>query len=632
MTRAAKHERLPESVARQTGLAAMICERAETLPQQTAVVVGNREMDYASLLRTAQGLVAALRLQGVQSGDVVAFTAQRDAQTLQLMLAVLLAGGACLPLDIQYPPARLGMMLGDARPRVLVAPADMREQFAHGCETSFLAREQLFACARDQDSACPGAQEGRLAYVLFTSGSSGRPKGVAMRSRALAQLMAWHGAHPRLGRPARTLQFAPLSFDVCFQEIHSTLATGGTLVVSDEATRRDPFALLELLARERVERVFLPYVALQALAEAMVAGGVVPTQLRDVISAGEQLRVTPAIRALFAAVPGCVLHNQYGPTETHVVTAHELHGDPEQWPDLPPIGHALAHVQVRVVDTQLHDLPAGEEGELLLGGDCLAEGYIGQPERTAERFIQVDGARWYRTGDGVRDLGDGVLEYLGRLDAQIKMDGYRVEPGEIESILTRHSSVAEAVVVVAGEGSDRRLVAHVVPRDPVIDDDELCAQLLAHCQARLAAYLVPQGVIVRSILPLTASGKIDRRALARNKIDATWTWPTSATLHEQLAGLWGHLLGLDGIDPQANLFDLGARSLTVVRALTELRGQGFRTLSAAQIYEHSSVARQVALLQGDARDEMVAGVDTRLRGDRQRTALARFGPRTGRRA
>ena len=610
---------------------ALLRSLAVLRPGVTAVQAPGQRLDYANLLAAVERLAAGLQRAGLQSGEVVALPATRDADTLTLIVAILLAGGACLPLDPGYPAVRLAAMLEDARPRLLVAAPPAAEGVPECAGMRRCTPAELVSASAGHASLPPARVIGELAYVLFTSGSTGQPKGVAMRSAVLARLIAWHAAHPRLGRAAHTLQFAPLGFDVAFQEILVTFASGGTLVLPSEAERRDPYALLGLLAREQVERLFVPYVALQAIAEAVAAGGALPRTLRDVITAGEQLRITPAIRALFQALPGSMLHNHYGPTETHVVSAHELSGDPAHWPELPPIGRPLPHVRVRVVDAALAAVAAGEEGELLLGGGCLAAGYIHRPELTAERFILLDGTRWYRTGDGVREDADGVLSYLGRLDQQIKLDGYRIEPAEIEAVLCRHPAVAEAAVVAASDAQGRRLVAHVVLRDAHADEGALATQLRAHCEAQLAAYLVPQRFVAWPLLPLTASGKIDRRALAGDGAQTPLHWPEGVPLAQQLAALWQQLLGLAAIDPEANLFDLGARSLTVVRALTELRRRGYRTLSAAQIYEHPSVAKLAALLTAATAVASAPSVTSadEARGERQRAALARFGPRQG---
>lgn len=603
----------------------LIRAQARLRPQAIALCAHDASIDYAELLDRTGRLAATLQAQGMRPDDVIAVVAERDPATLVLMLAIVLAGGACLPLDAAYPPARLAAMLEDARPRLLIADAQAGYELPDG--TTRVDRNQLETAAAEMAPLAARAP-GEWIYVLFTSGSSGRPKGVAMRSAVLGHLVAWHVSHPRLGHAARTLQFAPLSFDVSFQEMLVTFAVGGTLVLPTEAERRDPYALLGLIAQQRVERIFLPYVALQALAEAVATGGQIPATLRDVVTAGEQLRVTPAIRALFAGIDGGVLHNHYGPTETHVVTAHELEGDAANWPELPPIGQPLPHVKVRLVDDSLRDVDAFAEGELLLGGDCLAFGYIHRADLTAERFIELDGERWYRTGDGVCDTGNGVLAYRGRLDQQIKLDGFRIEPAEIESVLGRHPGVAEAVVVAVDDAQGRRLVAHVVPRDAQTDETVLLRELRAHGEQWLPAYLQPHAFVVVPLLPLTASGKIDRRALANANTAPPLTWQEDAPLQQQLCGLWQQLLGLVELDVQQNLFDLGARSLTVVRALTELRRRGFHTLSAAQIYEHPSVARLASLLL-DAPAAAPSSADELARGNRQRAALARFAPRRG---
>jgi amino acid adenylation domain-containing protein len=559
-----------------------------------ACIVDGERLTYADLRARVNAQACALASRGVGADDIVAFDALRRADTLALLLAILHLGAAYLPLDPALPAERRRQILDDAQPRLVAEPRDS-----------------------PASSACPASLcSGDLAYVLFTSGSTGRPKGVAMRAAAVAALIDWHVAHPRLGKPARTLHFAPLSFDVSFQEILSTFATGGTLVVANDSERRDPWALLDLIEREQIERAFLPYVALQAIADAaMGAGRAPPTSLIDVVTAGEQLRITPAIRALFASLPNAVLHNHYGPTEAHVVTAHELAGDSARWPDLPPIGQALPHVRVRLGDDD-----AADEGELLLGGDCLARGYINRPDLTAERFIERDGQRWYRTGDNVRRDANGTLDYIGRLDDQIKLAGYRIEPAEIEAVIGRHPHVAQVAVVAVGTGSEKRLAAHIVPRDGTTTHAELIGELQRMCAAALPAYMVPQEFAVHALLPLTASGKIDRRRLAHEEAQAGIAWNDGAPLAEQIASLWKQLLGVAQLGVNTNLFDHGARSLMVVQALTELRRRG-HVLSVAQVYEHPTIAAQVALLS-EPKTTTTAPDDGR--GERQRAALSRF--------
>jgi amino acid adenylation domain-containing protein len=597
-------------------LLAAFVARVGSEPATPAIRANGITVTYAQFAAAVAGCVAALDRASVDANDIVALGAESTVQTLAWMIAIVASGAAYLPLDPTQANARLAAMVADARPHLLVTDRALRAR---------LPRTHAWL---DSEAPLPSIDSlttrgsGTLAYVLFTSGSTGRAKGVAMRTTAVAALLDWHCQHRRLGKPARTLQFAPLGFDVSFQEIFSTLATGGTLVLPTESERRDPWGLLALLERERVERLFLPYVALQALAEAAIfESRSVPAALIDVIAAGEQLRITPAIRTFFSALPACVLHNHYGPTETHVVTTHELSGPVAQWPELPPIGLPLPHVRA-----WLAYLEGGDDGELLLGGDCLAAGYV-RPEVHAQRFVELDGQRWYRTGDRLRRNAAGEFEYLGRLDDQIKIDGHRVEPGEIEAVMCRHDRVAEAVVVPVARAGAIRLVAHIVPRLLCDDDAGLSAALDRHCARALPRYMQPQAFVFHPALPTTSSGKIDRHALAEAPNRVASVWNEHSPLQAQLLGLWQRILDVPLLPATINLFEFGARSLDVVHVLTELRRHG-HVLSVAQVYENPTIAAQVALLQGRPASHSVADANP-LRGFREREALARFasGPR-----
>lgn len=604
------------------------CAEGETFVcDSSALSDAVERLDEAGLEQRVQRVAERLADAGVGTKHGVGISIRRRLDAIVAILAVRRIGACYVPLDPEFPSSRLALMLDAARPALLIVDADQGQ-----IASTEIPQLQLRDDARTPISIAADAsvRDDALAYVLFTSGSTGTPKGVAMRAAAVDHLIEWHVKHPRLGSAARTLQFAPLGFDVSYQEIFVTRAVGGSLVVPSDSERRDPYALLDLLAAEKIERLFLPYVGLQALAEAVAAGGTLPGQLRDVVTAGEQLRITPALRALFAALPDAVLHNHYGPTETHVVTAFELSGDPADWPELPSIGQPLPHVRVLVVDDQLNAVRNVDEGELLLGGDCLAAGYANAPTLTAERFIELDGGRWYRSGDRVRRDADGNLHYLGRLDQQIKLDGFRVEPAEIEIVLGRHPGIAEAVVVATSTAGIGQLVAHLVARGDfagAADMGMLLDSVRQHAARHLAPYLLPRQFYLHAALPLTASGKIDRRALSNAVEDHPLAWPDNASLEEQLTSMWRQLLDVASIGRDDNLFDHGARSLTVVRALTHLRRHG-HVLSAAQVYERPTIAGQLGLLtEGDQPDAAVVAAS--LRGGRQRAALSRFGPHGG---
>lgn len=577
----------------------LLREAEAAAPEAPALWSATAALSYAELRSRVDDLSRILRAAGVVAGDLVAVAADRTVDSVVAILSAVDCGAAYVPLDLGYPDERLRMMLGDAAPMVVLGSAEGLQTLGRRLGAfPTLEHPAARSTARFGDST-------DLAYVLFTSGSTGRPKGVAMPRRPLEHLIGWHRAHPRLGRPARTLQFAPLSFDVHFQEIFSTLACGGVLVLPEEEERRDPARLLGLMTQQRVERVFMPYVALQMLADA--ARDAVPAALRDVISAGEQLQVTPAVRSLFARLPDAELHNHYGPTESHVVTAHELRGDPAGWPVIPPIGLPLPHVRLALRDAEGRVLEGAAEGELLLGGDTLANGYLGRPELTAERFVDAAAGlpgRWYVTGDLVQRDADGVLQFLGRADQQLKVDGFRVEPGEIEVQLLALEGVRDAVVAAPTvPGLGQQLVAYVVPRDASLDERQaqaLFGRLRESLRSTLPAHMVPVRFHRLDALPTTPSGKIDRRGLP---VPSSATIDAAAGPATIVTAIWKDLLGLSDIDPAANLFDLGARSLLVLRFVSRAREAGLTNVSVTDVYRAPTVRDLVARLErgtGDA--------------------------------
>ncbi|MDN5863895.1 MAG: AMP-binding protein [Gammaproteobacteria bacterium] len=588
-----------------------------------ALECGAELLDYERLARRVQALAANLANQGVASGSRVALAARRDTETYAAMLSLLALGAAYVPLDLAYPAARLTAMLESAEVDFVAGSGPALASLpAHAVRTLALESDDTVGDA----PALPQIAAARLAYILFTSGSTGTPKGVAMPRAPLTRLIDWHRAHPRLSQPARTLAFAPMSFDVHFQELHSTLATGGCLVLIDEAVRRDPASLLDALDAHRVERLFLPYVALQMLADAARRSGRVPRTLTDVISAGETLRITPAIRSLFRALPGARLHNHYGPTAAHVVTALQLDDDPDAWPELPSIGKPLPHVQLALRRSgDLADLPAGQ-GELWIGGDCLADGYIGQPRLTAQRFVEnPEGltGRWFASGDLACRDGEGNWQSFGRIDTQTKIDGFRVEPAELEVALLGQTAV-QAAAVDARElpAVGRQLVAWVVPAagaEAAVLIDELRKRL----RRILPVHLQPAQIHAIEALPKTPSGKIDLKALAIP--DATADIHQAADPLTRVIRAWSQLLGYPDIDPDANMFDLGARSLSVVRLLSLLEASGAAGLEVADVYAAPTPRGQAAHLAGAGNERDALDAAGR-RGARQRAAFASMRP------
>jgi amino acid adenylation domain-containing protein len=571
-------------------------------PEAVAVVAGGLALSYAELNRRANRLAHHLRALGVGPEVRVGLALQRGADQIAVILAVLKAGGAYVPLDLSYPPARLAWMIEDAAPRVVLTTAAHRA-LAAPAPAYCLDGDGAALALLPVDDPAPAAGLDNAAYVIFTSGSTGRPKGVVMPHRPLADLFAWQ----LRDTPAacRVLQLAPSSFDVSCQEIFTTLGAGGTLVLIDESLRRDPYALGRLLAAERIERLFLPFTALQQLAQALpaAAGGA----LREIITAGERLQITPEIGALCRSLPGSVLFNQYGPTETHVVTSHRLAGSPESWETWPAIGRPVAGAGIHVLDRRLQPVPAGVPGELCVGGAAVARGYQQRPEATAERFVPdpfgAPGGRLYRTGDRARWRRDGDLEYLGRLDQQVKLRGFRIEPGEVEGVLARSGAVQEAAVVVREDtAGDPRLVAYLVPvaaRAAAAAAGGIAghetAELRRHCQRFLPGHMVPSSFVWLDRLPWTPSGKIDRRALAA--LPAAAAGPALAAGHVEpqsemertLAAAWREVLQVGRVGIADNFFDLGGHSLLMLRLHRKLQDLLGRELAVVDLFRFPTV-------------------------------------------
>jgi amino acid adenylation domain-containing protein len=338
-------------------------------PEAVAVIGDDQPLTYAALNARANQLAHYLRAQGVGPDVCVGLCVERSLELVVGVLGILKAGGAYVPLDPTYPPARLAFMLADAQVRVLVTQQRLVDRLPHSGTTRVCLDVDWPVIARQrEDNPVSGVTADNLAYVIYTSGSTGTPKGVAMPHRCLWNLLMWHTQSAALPRSARTLQFAPLSFDVSFQELFATWSAGGTLVLISEDLRRDPAGLLRALTQAAIDRLFLPVVALQQLAEVAVTYGPVPTGLRTVITAGEQLQITRSIAELFSTLAPCTLHNHYGPSESHVVTAFPLTGEPQMWPTLPPIGWPIANIQIYVLDPGWQRVPVGVPGELYIGG------------------------------------------------------------------------------------------------------------------------------------------------------------------------------------------------------------------------------------------------------------------------
>ena len=589
-------------------------------PEAIAVIHGDERCSYLELDRRANQLAQYLRAQGVLPGGLVAICVGRTLDMVVGVLAILKAGAAYVPLDPQYPAERLHYMLENSCPTVLLTEQRFAQRF-EGLLAPVIALDleaDAIALHGRKQPVCTGQRlsSNSRVYVIYTSGSTGTPKGTEMSHVAMVNLMEWHRAQFDVSRGKRVLQFAALSFDVAFQEIFSTLCTGGTLVLVDEWLRRDPPALVALLCRQAIQRLFLPPLMLQSLAEHMEytpegAGtpeaGVGHLPLEDVITAGEALRISPEIRGFLGRIRGIRLHNHYGPTETHVVTSLTLTGNPHQWPNLPTIGRPIANSRIYILDGAGQSTPIGVPGEIHIGGAGVAIGYLARPDLTAARFVpethkgQIEPAagsgRVYRTGDLGRWRSDGTIEYLGRNDHQVKIRGFRIELGEIEWQLTQHPNISDAAVVAnASPGASTRLTAYVTGRSGGAPETDA---LRVYLKARIPEYMVPSAIVVLEKFPLTPNGKLDRAALPTpdlRELAARDYEPPQGPVEELIARVGGELLHIARIGRRDNFFELGGHSLLVIQMLERLRREG-QTTQVRSVFENPVLADLARVLQ-----------------------------------
>ncbi|GAB1510094.1 non-ribosomal peptide synthetase [Actinophytocola sp. KF-1] len=585
-----------------TTLPALVEHHAARTPGALAIQhdTGGPGVTYAELNRAANRLARALVARGAGPERIVALALPRSPAFVTAVLAVLKAGAAYLPIDLEHPPERVRTVLADARP-VLVLTGETAVDGVPCLRLADLGSGSgVDTDLTDADRLAPLTPD-TPAYVLYTSGSTGVPKGVTMPAGPLVNLMAWHhDAIGEAGQGARVAQFTATTFDVSAQEILSALTAGKCLVIPAEDTRRDPAAFAAWLDERGVTELYAPNLVLDAIAEAALDQDRDLPALRHVAQAGEALVLGERLRAFVRRAPGRRLHNHYGPTETHVVTGYALPAGESSWDASAPIGQPIAGAAVYVLDRWLRPVPPGVPGELYLAGAVLARGYLNRPALTAERFTAnpfgPPGTRLYRTGDLVRLRRDDLLEYLGRVDTQVKIRGFRIELGEVEAALTRHPAVAQAAVVAREDRpGDRRLVGYVVPAGPVDT-----AALTAHLRATLPAYMVPAAFVVLDELPLTRNRKLDRRALPAPEAPApAGQEPRNAT--EQLVcRAFADVLGVATAGMADDFFALGGHSLLATRLVSRVRALLGVELAVRDLFEAPTPAGLVERLPGAA--------------------------------
>ncbi|MBV9108645.1 MAG: amino acid adenylation domain-containing protein, partial [Gemmatimonadetes bacterium] len=583
--------------------------QAARTPDAVAVVSGETVLSYAELDRRANRLAHHLRARGVGPEVLVAICVHRGAPMLEAMLAALKAGGGYLPLDPDYPADRIAYMLGDSGTRVLVTESTLLGGVPlEGMDTVVLDRDaEAISAWPETPPALPPSPfpvPSTLAYVIYTSGSTGRPKGVGVEHGALAATMAAAGRAFGLGPGDRAPSLASFAFDIwLFESLLPLLAGGSVRFFARERVLEVPRLARDLAACTVLHAV---PALMRSIVQAVRArpGGVLPG-LRRAFVGGDAV-APDLLEEMRQAFPAAEIHVLYGPTEAAIIcSAHRL-GDERASRQM--VGRPLGNAALHVLEPGGSVAPAGMAGELCLGGRSVARGYLGRPSLTAERFVPdpfpaVPGARLYRTGDRVRRPASGELEFLGRTDRQVKVRGFRIEPGEIESALRRHPQVDDAVVAVAGEGDARRLAAWVVPSSlPGAPDAEA---LKAHLRGGLPDYMVPGAFAFLERFPLTPSGKVDRRALpAAGAAAETAVYVEPRTPTERaVAEVFGQVLGVERVGAADNFFSLGGHSLLAMHVWSHLEDRCGVGLPLRTLFEHPVVQALAAALDAAPRAE-----------------------------
>ncbi|CAN5599062.1 hypothetical protein BH11BAC2_BH11BAC2_06210 [soil metagenome] len=572
-------------------------------PDAPAVWCDHQIITYKELNERANRLAHTLSKDSRVNGGRVGICLDRSHDLMIALLAVLKAGAAYVPFDVEYPAERLQYMAEVSEIPVMITSKEQSHRIPQGNFTLLLVDELPIFTEENNLNLTLEVNHTQPAYVLFTSGSTGKPKGVVMPHKALLNLLNWQVENTSVHQGGKTLQFAPISFDVHFQEIFSTWVDGGCIYLINDELRLNALHLLNYLQEQKVNRLFLPFIALQNLSEIAENTNTVLPDLKEVITAGEQLQVTPALIKFFSRIPHCTLFNHYGPTEAHVVSSFQLEGLPDTWPLLPPIGKEISNVELYILNDSLQPVENGQEGELFIAGDCLADGYLQREDLTAERFISNPfhtGKQMYRTGDLAKRLPDGNIIYLGRIDGQVKVRGYRIELGEIEIVLGRFPGAAQvAVTVREDKPGQKKLVAYFVSNEnqtlPVKD-------LRSFLQHQLPDYMMPSAFVKMDQLPRTPSGKIDRKSLpppdtSRPDLGIPYAAPENKT-QELLAEVWSQLINIESIGIHDNFFDLGGNSLLALQSIAKLKQEANIDLSVVKMYQHPTISALAKVLDG----------------------------------
>ncbi len=601
-------------------------EHAAAAPDAIAVVLGEERLTYGELNSRANRLAHHLKRMGVGPEVVVGLCLDRSTDLTVALLAILKAGGAYLSLDPEYPKERLRHMLRDTRAPVLLTQEHLMAELPDNDALVVCLDSDAEAIGKesDQNPEERGSAE-QLAYVIYTSGSTGLPKGTLIPHRAVVRLVRdTNFAH--FDADEVFLQFATVSFDASTLELWASLLNGARLVLFP-TLRPSLEELGQVIQKHGVTTLWLTAGLFHQMVEQHVQG---LKGVRQLIAGGDVLSVSHVKQAL-DQIEGCQVINGYGPTENTIFTCCHPMNDHETLGQTVPIGRPVANTTVFILDSQLRPVPIGVIGDLYTGGDGLARGYLNQPELTAERFIESPfadqpGDRLYDVGDKARYLADGTIEFFGRTDSQVKLRGYRIELAEIETLLNEHEDIRDVVVAAREDApGDKRLVAYCIATDGAKPETSTLREYLA---SKLPNYMVPATFVVLEEFPLTANGKVDRKALPAPELDRSQSGesyrPPGSELEKTIVEIWQSVLKMDEVGTRDNFFDLGGHSLSLIRVHGAIQKHLGSKIPMVEMFRFPTVEALAAFLAGDAEtqeDKPAAGPSSEdLKAGRSRLA------------
>ncbi len=581
-------------------------EQAKLRPEAVAVRYEGRSLTYRELNSAANRLASCLRKKGAGLETPVGICMERSLEMIIGVLGILKSGAAYVPFEPEYPLERQQTIIRDSGVRLIIVCDERTERFSSGIELVHLSQERGEWSLEPDDNLENKVNAGNLAYIMYTSGSTGIPKGVAVPHRGVVRLVK-EANYVEFGDRKTILQFAPLSFDASTFEIWGSLLNGGELVVMS-AGKPSLEALGAMIRKNKINTLWLTAGLFQLMVDHRLED---LKGINQLVVGGDVVPVAQA-QKFRNATPGGTLIDGYGPTENTTFTCcHRMVPETEIGNSV-PIGMPISNTEVHIVDRNFDLVPTGVVGELYAGGDGLARGYVNASELTAEKFVpnpfsETEGERLYRTGDLARYRWDGAIEFVGRADQQVKVRGFRIEPVEIESVLGRHENVRASVVVVEERNGEKDLIAYVVACE-----DLTKRELRKYLEEKLPHYMIPSTLVKIKEMPLTTNGKVDRVRLAElkaasqdNEGEESYVAPRNE-MEEVIAGIWKEALGLERVGIFDNFFDLGGHSLLAMKICTKMSGKLLCEARVTDLFRNPTVESLARHLGEKSRPAVIA--------------------------